>query len=130
MPFSLSEDELRKTEEEIGATFPHSYRQAMMQANGGAVATQDDEWELFPIRDQSTNKHISRSTNHILDETKQAQKWNTFPENAYALGSNGTGDLLVMFQAGKAFDEKIFIWHHEDGSLIKVANDFSELERL
>ena len=130
MPFPLPESELEKTEMEIGAVFPSSYRLAMIQSNGGSVEADDDVWELFPIRDQSTKKHMSRTCNDVLYETKQAQGWKTFHENAYALANNGTGDLLVMFRKGKEFENEIFHWGHEDGSLILVANDLSELKRV
>ncbi len=35
MPFPLDEMELKKTEEEIGAVLPESYRNAMKKCNGG-----------------------------------------------------------------------------------------------
>jgi SMI1 / KNR4 family (SUKH-1) len=74
MPFALTEDELRKTESELGAVLPASYRESMKQSNGGAVEVGGDTWELFPIRDQSNRKLLSRTANHVLCETQSAQK--------------------------------------------------------
>jgi hypothetical protein len=130
MPFSLDEKELQRTEEEIGAVLPESYRKAMMKCNGGAVEALDDTWELFPIFDRSSRKHISRTCNHILKETKSAQEWTTFHENAYAIAGNGTGDLLVIFREGTLFEPQILVWCHEDGALITVAEDFAELRKV
>ena len=42
MPFPLDETELKKTEEEIGAVLPKSYRNAMMKCNGGSVEAWDE----------------------------------------------------------------------------------------
>ncbi|HEX5772747.1 MAG TPA: SMI1/KNR4 family protein [Geomobilimonas sp.] len=130
MPFPLDEKELQKTEQEIGAVLPESYRNAMMKCNGGTVEVWDDTWELFPIFDQTSRKHISRTCNHILKETKSAQEWATYHENAYAIAGNGSGDLLVIFRGGRIFEPQIFVWSHEDGALIAVAQDFAEMRRV
>ncbi len=130
MPFPLDEMELKKTEEEIGAVLPESYRNAMKKCNGGTVEAWDDMWELFPIFDQTSRKHISRTCNHIIKETKSAQEWATYHENAYAIAGNGTGDLLVIFREGSVFEPQVFLWCHEDGALITVAEDFAELGRV
>lgn len=42
MPFPLDEKELQKTEQEIGAVLPESYRNAMMKCNGGTIKAWDD----------------------------------------------------------------------------------------
>ena len=130
MPFPLDETELQKTEKEIGAVLPESYRKAMMKCNGGTVEAWDDTWELFPIFDQTSRKHKSRTCNHILSETESAKKWTTYHEEAFAIASNGSGDLLVIFREGKDFAPNVFVWCHEDGALITVAEDFAELGRV
>jgi len=129
MPFPLSETELKKTEEAIGATLPESYRNSMMQNNGGAVEAYDEVWELFPIQDQSSKKLISRTCNHVLKETESAQEWPNFHENALAIGENGSGDYLIIFQEGQKFEPGVFAWFHEDGALVTVAAQFSDLKR-
>ena len=129
MPFALSEEELKKTEALLGAELPADYRAKMMKNNGGEVEAFDDVWQLFPIQDQSSKKLISRTCNHILKETKSAQEWANFHENALAIASNGAGDCLVIFQAGKKFEPEIYAWFHEDGALVTVATSFSELAR-
>lgn len=88
MPFPLSEAELMKTEEALGARLPESYRKAMMKNNGGSVEAYDEIWDLFPIRDQSSKKLISRTCNHILSETESAREWPNFNESALAIGEN------------------------------------------
>jgi hypothetical protein len=128
MPFPLSDEELRKTEKEIGAELPSSYRNGMMIDNGGFIKVRGEEWQLFPIRDQSSRKLITRTANHILEETKSAQEWAAYPENALAIAANDYGDLLVMLRTVKGFEPQVFLWSHEDGSIELVANDFSELK--
>ena len=129
MPFPLNEDELKKTEKEIGAELPTSYREAMMKDNGGSVDVRNDDWDLFPVRNQSSRKLIARTANHILRETKSAREWRGYPESALAIGGNGSGDLLVFIKEGSIFNPEVVIWGHEDGSLEPEANDFSKLEK-
>jgi hypothetical protein len=125
--FDLSEEELAKTEDEIGARFPESYRSAMKARNGGTIEALEEEWELFPIRDTSSPKRLSRTGNHVLHETQAAKKWTGYPERTYAIASNGAGDLLVIFQEGRAFRPQVFAWSHEDGALTLIASDLGEL---
>jgi len=129
MPFPLNSAELEKTENEIGAKLPDLYRNAMMRDNGGSVKIQDDDWELFPIRNQGSRKLVSRTANHILRETASAKEWRGYPDNAIAIGSNGSGDLLVLIKEDSIFNNQVYVWDHEDASLTTVANDFSELKR-
>ena len=129
MPFPLSSNELEKTEKEIGAKLPDSYRNAMMLDNGGSVELQEDDWELFPIRNQESRKLISRTANHILRETALAKEWRGYPDNAIAIGSNGSGDLLVLLKEDSVFNNQVYLWGHEEASLTTVASDFSELKK-
>ncbi len=85
------------------------------------------EVKLIPIRDVSDRKRLSRTTNHVLLETASFSEWKLWPENAYAIGQNGTGDALVIFRRGTTFEPEIFVWRHEDGTLELVADDFSNL---
>jgi hypothetical protein len=61
MPLPLSDEESKKTEKEIGAELSSSYRKRRMIDNGGFVKVRGEEWQLFPIRDQSSRKLISRT---------------------------------------------------------------------
>ena len=130
MPFPISENEVLKTEGRIGAKLPQDYRSAMMDSNGGCVETYDDYWSLFPLDDRSSPKLISRTSNHVLRETAEAKKWPNYHENALAIAENGAGDYLVIFQKGPEFELGIFAWLHEDGSLVTVAQHFSELAKV
>ena len=130
VPFPIAEDEIRKSETELGATLPTSYRESMKRLNGGTVEVNGDTWELFPIRDQSNRKVLSRTANHVLRETKAASEWPKFHENALAVASDGAGNLLVMFQEGPVVHPQVFIWNHEDGSLELAAEDFASVQRV
>lgn len=127
MPFDLSEEQLEATETEIGAKFSESYRQRMMQSNGGEVDAMSDYWNLIPLRDTSDRKRLSRTANHVLVETKSFSGFPSWHENAYAIAENGTDDALVMFREGDQIKPQVFYWCHEDGALELVAEDFSTL---
>ena len=129
MPFNLAERFIREAEAELGAPLPHSYRQAMMASNGGEVAAYDDVWNLHPILDKSDRKRLSRSCNHILRETRVMLDWPDWPENAVAIGDIGTGDKLLFLREGRLYQPAVYVWLHDSGDLIVVAQSFSELRR-
>ena len=129
MPFDLEERFIRAAAEELGAPLPQSYRQAMMASNGGEVAAYDDVWMLHPIFDKSDRERLSRSCNDILRETRMMKDWPDWPENAVAIADNGTGDKLLFLREGRLYQPEVYIWLHDTGDVIVVAQNFSELRR-
>jgi hypothetical protein len=115
------------TESRIGARFPESYRLRMMRSNGGQIHVAGDEWELIPIRDDTDRKRLTRTTSDVISETASYSGFPTWPQLALAIAHNGSGDALVMFQSGSGFEPEIFVWSHEDGALMLVAESFGEL---
>lgn len=96
MSFPIDEKYIAETEKELGILFPENFKSKMMKENGGELMTDDDDWNLYPFFDKSDKKRISRTCNHIGLETKQAKNWNNFPSNRIAIGSNGSGNHLVL----------------------------------
>ena len=129
MPLDLAERFIGAAEEKLGAPLPHSYRQAMMASNGGEVTAYDGVWSLYPILDTSDRKRLSRSCNDILRETRVMCDWPGWPENAVAIADNGTGDKLLFLREGRLYQPAVYVWLHDTGDLIKVAQSFSELRR-
>jgi len=129
MPFNIAERFITAAEEKLGAPLPHSYRQAMMASNGGEVVAYNDVWVLHPILDNSDRKRLSRSCNDILRETRMMREWPDWPENAVAIAGNGTGDKLLFLREGPGFEPTVYLWLHDTGDLIVVAQTFSELRR-
>lgn len=130
MPFNLSEEELAKTEGELGAKFPREYREAMMAENGGEASTDVDDWEFYPIRDTSDRKRLSRTCNHILHETESCRDFGSFPENAIAIAGNGAGDQMVLVKEGASFEPAVYLWLHETGELLELAATFDDIQKL
>jgi hypothetical protein len=129
MPFDLAERFISAVEEKLGAPLPRSYRQAMMASNGGEVTAYDDVWNLYPILDTSDRKRLSRSCNDILRETRVMRDWPGWPENAIAIADNCTGDKLLFLREGRLYQPEVYVWLHDTGDLIEVAQSFSELRR-
>lgn len=126
MPFPIDEEFVRQAEEKLGASLPQSYRISMIAENGGDIASEFEDWRLFPILDSSDRKRISRTCNDIIAETKSASVWSTFPQQALAIAEDGTGDRLVFLRSGSLFGPEVYHWFHETGELAKIADDFSE----
>ncbi len=130
MPFDLDEKYIIQTEEKLGARLPESYRTAMMADNGGEISTDEDDWEQYPMLDTSDKKRLSRTGNDILKETASCKGFGRFPENAVAIADNGFGDQMVFLKNGNVYGAEVYFWSHETGELDKLADDFSELNRL
>jgi len=101
----------------------------MIASNGGEVAAYDAVWNLHPILDKSDRKRLSRSCNDILRETRMMRDWPDWPANAVAIADNGTGDKLLFLREGQLYQPAVYVWLHDSGDLIVVAQSFSELRR-
>lgn len=130
LPFDLSEDQLLKAEDELGSPLPHDYREAMKLANGGGASTEEDDWEFYPIKDTSDRKRLSRSCNHIINETESCKGFGNFPEGAIAIAGNGLGDQMVFIKELGQFQNAVFLWLHETGELKELAASFKEIKKL
>ena len=94
MPFPVEEKYIQQTEEELQVLFPEAFKKRMMKENGGE--TPDEEFQLFPFWDKSDRKRLSRTSNNISLETKNAKNWSGFPNNSIAIGVDGYGNLLIL----------------------------------
>jgi len=129
MPFELDERFIVAAEQQLAASLPHSYRQAMRTSNGGEVLTHDDVWVLHPILDTSDRKRLKRSCNDILHETGFMRDWPGWPENALAIACNGGGDRLVLLKENGRYEPTVYAWLHDTRELVAVAAVFSDLKR-
>mgnify|MGYP003583914919 CR=1 FL=1 len=130
MPFPIDLKYITETEKELGLVFPDSFKFKMRKENGGELTTKEDSWQIFPFLDKSDKKRISRTSNHIVLETKQARNWRNFPVDGIAIASNGSGDFLILLpteENQQNLGSEIFSWFHETGEIKKVANNIEEL---
>jgi DNA gyrase subunit B len=140
--FSKQQRRLTKPEEDPngwGATawFPNSYRRRMTQRNGGEIRTQTDSWTLFPIRDESSDENLKRTTPGVVEQTLRAYSMPGIPNDALAVASNSHGDLLVFIRRtdrppggdGYPFNyaDEVYRWDHESHELTRIASDFGEI---
>lgn len=130
MSFNLSEDQLVQTEKDLGVKLPHDYREAMKLKNGGESTTEENDWEFYPIKDISDRKRLSRTCNHIINETESCRGFGNFPDNALAIASNGLGDQMVFLEESGQFLPVVYLWLHETGEVQELAASFNEIEKL
>ena len=130
MPFQLDKKHIEEKENEIGITFPTSFKKKMLTKNGGELFIEDEVWFLHPFFDKTNNKTISRTCNHIGLETKIANKYINFPKQAIVIGENGGGDKVIMLPDSKDLNmlsDYIYIWLHETGDIQKVGDNINDL---
>jgi hypothetical protein len=130
MPFPVELKHIIETEKALGLEFPESFKIKMMRENGGELMTDEDDWLLFPFLDKTDNKRISRTCNHIVQETENAKQGVSFPKNGIAIASNGCGDNLILLPLEnnpKQLQETIYLWLHETGEIIEIAESIDEL---
>ncbi len=112
----MDEQWIVEAERPLGRRLPGPYRSRLAADNGGEVEAFGDWWLLNPIFDQSDRKRIKRTCNHIIAETRSAQEWAGFPAGALALGSNSSGDQIVLLpddSASDAYEPNVYFWNHE-----------------
>ena len=124
MPFNVSEVQLMRAELLLGARLPESYRQAMLVQNGGKRSIDGELWELIPIRDDRSERRLSRTSEDVLGWTDEFRMWRTWPKGAMSIARNGVGDALLFLKEGEQFRPEVYVWWHETGALEKVASDF------
>lgn len=130
MPFPIDLKYIEETEKELGLTFPDSFKNKMRKENGGTLSTKEDDWQLLPFFDQADQKRMSRTSNHIVLETKQARNWGNFPVDGIAIASNGSADFLILLptkENDKLLGAEIFSWFHETGEVKEIAKSIDEI---
>jgi hypothetical protein len=131
MPFPVDESAIVAAEIKLKVRFPASFRNRMMQENGGEVHVGEDVWQLYPFLDTSDKKRLARTCNDIARETFSARSCSGFPAEAIAIASNGSGDYLVMLPKAESESELssvVSFWDHESCEVCELVSDFSELE--
>jgi hypothetical protein len=130
MAFPIEEQYILAAEKQLNLVFPTSFKNKMMIENGGDVFVQDDDWQIFPFFDQSNQKRKMRTSNHIVNETKLARKWQGFPEQAVAFAHNDCGDYLIFLPQAHdqhTLSDLVYIWFHGTNEIQQVDLDFKEL---
>ena len=122
MPFPVELKYIEELESEFNIIFPSMFKSEMQKVNGGEIEIKGEYFELYPFFDKSDKKRISRTCNHIGMETKNAREYPGFPSNFIAIGSDGTGNQLVLTHNGdNKLMENIYYWNHETGETEELA---------
>jgi len=128
MAFPVDLKYIEQTETELQVKFPEIFKQRMIINNGGE--TENEEFQIFPFWDKSDKKRISRTSNHIGLETKNAKGWKGFPDLSIAIGADGMGNLLILQHQGDGLlKEEIYLWNHETSFSEMIAKDLVELDQ-
>jgi hypothetical protein len=129
MPFPINKKYIEETESELNVKFPTEFKNRMIKSNGGELLiSREFEFELHPFFDKSDRKRISRTCNHIGLETKNARKWNGFPESAIAIGGDGFGNQLILTHNGdENLTDELYFWNHETKQILKIAESINKL---
>jgi len=132
MAFPVDDQYIKAAEKELGLTFPLTFKDKMKRENGGEIETEYDSWTIHPFFDKSDIKRIKRTSNHIILEAKNSKEWDGFPDNAVAIGDNGSGDKLILLTTDsnpKELGDKIYVWLHETREIEELADNIDELDR-
>lgn len=130
MPSPINPEFVQEAELELGLVFPQVYKQKMLRTNGGSIVTDDHIWQMFPIYDRSDAELMRLTYNHVIYETYIARTWPNFPPLAVAIAENGSGDYLVLLPARPDMSElreEVFLWLHETGAMLEIADSVEEL---
>jgi hypothetical protein len=56
VPFPLDLEQLRRTESQLGVTFPPSFVSRMLACDGGDIVIEDEVWSLNPFETGELDK--------------------------------------------------------------------------
>lgn len=128
MPFPTDIQYVERAAKRLGLRFPSAYVDFLLHSNGGDLSADDDEWQLYPVFDDTDRKRAARTCNDVVHETNEARVWSKFPQDAVAIAGNGTGDqLLLRCDSNGKLSSAIFRWDHETGECTQIAQDIGEL---
>lgn len=127
MPFPTEPRHVDAAERVLGVSFPAEYRARILRENGGEIELEgvgeieDDGWWLYPVRDDSTPRHLARSHDDVVRQTQLAAGQD-LPHGAVVIGEDGCGNLLLLLprDEGAAALEPC-VWDHETGELTRLS---------
>jgi hypothetical protein len=131
MPFPVEEKYIIETEKELNIIFPSHFKNRMKKINGGDLISEKNayEFELFPFYDQSDQKSIGRTYNHIGSETENARKMPNFPNDAVAIGDDGCGNYIILIpENDKILSEKIYLLRYEYEEFEEIATSIKNFD--
>ncbi|PXX42089.1 SMI1/KNR4 family protein [Undibacterium pigrum] len=128
MAFTLDEKFIELAEAELGIRFPDSFRNRMMQRNGGSIEIFEDVFDLHPFYDTTDKRRLKSSCNSIVHETQTARQHYGLPDDLILIARNGGGDSLC-FQILKngELDQHVYLHRHDVDELQPVAAEFSAM---
>lgn len=128
MAFPVDEKFIEQAELELGVRFPASFRNKMMQMNGGSIEILGDVYDLHPFYDTSDKKRLKRSCNCIVRETQTARQHYGLPVDLILIARSGGGDSLCfqILESGE-LDQHVYLQRHDADELLQVAAEFSAM---
>ncbi len=102
MAFPVSEERIAAAEQQLGTRLLAEHRARLLRDNGGGVVCEEDEWQLHPVWDDTNRRTIARTTSHVVHETLEARRWDSFPRDAIAIASDGGGNHLSSSRIGRS----------------------------
>lgn len=117
---------IEELEHRLGLEFPVIYKEKMMKENGGKIKTAGHTWQLFPFFDESDIHTMIHTCDHIGITTLHARKWAHFPQGAVVIGSNASGDMLILLpekHSPSRLAESLYAWNRQRGEVVELAKD-------
>jgi hypothetical protein len=129
VPFPTDNACIEAAEARLGARLPSSFRQHLLNNNGGEVDVLGLNWELSPVQDASDVERMRDTSIDVLHETTAARQWRGFPSKAVAVGSDGCGNYLIFLPSetdAAQLEERLYVWWHEGSEVELVSESFKE----
>ena len=127
MPFPIPVKLIAETEAAMGVVFPLELKLRMIRSNGGVVELDGEPWWLYPFRDTTNRKTISRTGEDIRRETEYAlREIEGFPADGIAIAHNGAGDRLFLRRDGSRMRDEVWMFRG-DGEIHVVREHIEDL---
>jgi len=121
MGFPAPEECVAAAETRLRVKLLAEHRARLLRNNGGEVVCEDEEWQLHPVWDDTDRRTIARTTGHIVHETLEALRRDSFPRDAVVIATDNSGNHLIV-RSGHTHVER---WDHETGECTPVEVSWS-----
>jgi hypothetical protein len=127
VPLTTTDQWLDEAEVALGRRLPSTLRALLKQRNGGVLYAIGDVWEVHPVWDKRDRRHLTRTANHLVAETKSCREVDWFPADALAIAECNADRLLLMPEDTTRYGDAVYFWDFHGEEIERIADSALDL---
>ncbi len=127
MPLTTTEEWLDEAEVALGRRLPSTLRALLKERNGGQLYAMDDAREVHPVWDKRDRRHLTRTCNNLVAETKGCRELSSFPAEALAIAESNGDRLVLMPLDATQYGDAVYFWDAHGDEVERLADSVWDL---